>query len=63
MESYIVLNFLFKMFFRKVKVKVLVVVEVVSSLWFKILKVIEWILIKNFVEKYKLKFVIGRGFY
>lgn len=41
MESYIVLNFLFKMFFRKVKVKVLVVVEVVSSLWFKILKVIE----------------------
>lgn len=51
------------MFFKRGKFKVVVVIEVISILCFKILKVNEWILIKNFVEKYKLKFVIGWGFY
>lgn len=51
------------MFLKKGKLKVLVEIKVVSDLWFKILKVNEWILIKSFVEKYKLKFVMGWGFY
>ena len=48
---------------RKAKSKAPAAIEVVSSSRFKTLKVNERISIKNFVEKHKLKFATGRGFY
>lgn len=48
---------------RKAKAKAPAAAEVVSSSRFKTLKVTERISIKNFVEKHKLKFATGRGFY
>lgn len=56
-------NFPPKMPPRKAKAKVPAAAEVVSSSRFKTLKVTERISIKNFVEKHKLKFATGRGFY
>lgn len=48
---------------RKAKPKASAATEVVSSSRFKTLKVTERISIKSFVEKHKLKFATGRGFY
>ena len=48
---------------RKAKPKASAATEVVSSSRFKTLKVTERMSIKSFVEKHKLKFATGRGFY
>ena len=56
-------NFRLKMPPRKAKPKAPATTEVVGSLRFKTLKVNDRISIKNFVEKHKLKFATGRGFY
>ena len=48
---------------KKGKSKAATTTEVVSSSRFKTLKVNERISIKSFVEKHKLKFATGRGFY
>lgn len=48
---------------RKAKAKATTATEVVSTSRFKTLKVNERISIRNFVEKHKLKFATGRGFY
>ena len=48
---------------RKAKSKAATATEVVSTSRFKTLKVNERISIRNFVEKHKLKFATGRGFY
>ena len=48
---------------RKPKPKAATATEVVNTSRFKTLKVNERISIKNFVEKHKLKFATGRGFY
>ena len=62
-ESWIAPNFPSKMPPRKAKPKAPAAAEVVSSSRFKTLKVTERTSIKNFVEKHKLKFATGRGFY
>lgn len=48
---------------KKGKTKAATATEVVRSSRFKTLKVDERISIKNFVEKHKLKFAAGKGFY
>lgn len=48
---------------RKAKPKAATATEAVSGSRFKTLKVNERISIKNFVEKHKLKFATGKGFY
>ena len=48
---------------KKGKSKAPVATDVVSSSRFKTMKVNERISIKSFVDKHKLKFATGRGFY
>ena len=56
-------NFRLRMPPKKHKSKAPVATKVVGSSRFKTLKVTERISIKNLVEKHKLKFATGRGFY
>ena len=56
-------NFRIKMPPKKPKSKAPVATKVVGSSRFKTLNVTERISIKNLVEKHKLKFATGRGFY